>query len=103
MATVFNATLNNISIISWQSVLLVKETRVPRENHQPAASHWHWNLKTRDTALLKFISHWILLCWSQRDQRFHFKISKNIGINLTKNYYEGIIYNSRYPKKQFIW
>ena len=26
---VFNATFNNISIISWQSVLLVEETRVP--------------------------------------------------------------------------
>jgi hypothetical protein len=25
----FNATFNNISIISWQSVLLVEETRVP--------------------------------------------------------------------------
>ena len=49
---VFNATLNNISIISWQSVLLVEETRVPGENHQPAASHRHWDLKTRDTALL---------------------------------------------------
>ena len=32
---VFNATFNNISVISWQSVLLVEETRVPRENHQP--------------------------------------------------------------------
>jgi hypothetical protein len=28
---VFNATLNNISVISWQSVLLVEETRVPGE------------------------------------------------------------------------
>ena len=26
---VFNATFNNISVISWQSVLLVKETEVP--------------------------------------------------------------------------
>jgi len=25
----FNATFNNISVISWQSVLLVEETRVP--------------------------------------------------------------------------
>jgi hypothetical protein len=32
--------LNNISIISWRSVLLVEETRVPGENHCPAASHW---------------------------------------------------------------
>ena len=34
----FNATFNSISVISWQSVLLVEETGVPRENHQPAAS-----------------------------------------------------------------
>jgi hypothetical protein len=26
--------------LSWQLVLLVKETGVPRKNHQPAASHW---------------------------------------------------------------
>jgi len=36
---VFNATFNNISVISWRSVLLVQETEVPRENHRPAASH----------------------------------------------------------------
>ena len=29
---VFNATFNNISVISWQSVLLVEETGVPGEN-----------------------------------------------------------------------
>jgi hypothetical protein len=34
--TVFNATFNNISGISWQTVLLVEKTRVPRKNHQPA-------------------------------------------------------------------
>jgi hypothetical protein len=28
---VFNATFNNISVVSWQSVLLVEETRVPGE------------------------------------------------------------------------
>jgi hypothetical protein len=28
-----NATFYNISVISWQSVLLVEETGVPRENH----------------------------------------------------------------------
>jgi len=36
---VFNVTFNNISVISWWSVLLVEETRVPGENHRPAASH----------------------------------------------------------------
>ena len=30
---------NNISVISLQSVLLVEETRVPRENRQPAVDH----------------------------------------------------------------
>ena len=35
MAMVFNATFNNISVISWWSVLLVEEMIVPRENHRP--------------------------------------------------------------------
>jgi hypothetical protein len=35
---VLNATFNNISVILWQSVLLVEETGVPRENYQPAVS-----------------------------------------------------------------
>ena len=35
---VFNATFNNISVIMWQSVLLVEETGVPEENHRPVAS-----------------------------------------------------------------
>jgi hypothetical protein len=34
---VFSATFNNISVISWRSVLLVEETG---ENHRPVASHW---------------------------------------------------------------
>jgi len=33
---VLNATFNNISVISWRSVLLVEETG---ENYQPVASH----------------------------------------------------------------
>jgi hypothetical protein len=37
---VFNSTFHNISVISWQSVLLVKETGVTEENHRPVASHW---------------------------------------------------------------
>jgi len=31
MIIVFNATFNNISVISWRSVLLVEETRVPEK------------------------------------------------------------------------
>ena len=36
---VLNTTFNNISDISWQSVLLVEETAVPGKNHQPVTSH----------------------------------------------------------------
>ena len=36
---VFNATFNNMSVISWRSVVLVEETGVPGENYQPVASH----------------------------------------------------------------
>jgi len=42
MVMVFNATFNNTKLyLSYivQSVLLVKETGVPRENHRPVASH----------------------------------------------------------------
>ena len=36
---VLNATLSNISVISWQSVLLVEETGVLGESHQLATNH----------------------------------------------------------------
>ena len=35
----FNAIINNMSVISWQLVLLAEETGVPGENHRPVASH----------------------------------------------------------------
>jgi hypothetical protein len=37
---VFNATFNNISVISLWSVLLVEESGVLSENHRPVQSHW---------------------------------------------------------------
>ena len=36
---VLNATVNNISVLSWLSVLLVEENGVSGENHRPAACH----------------------------------------------------------------
>ena len=36
---VFNATFNNISMISWRLLLLVAETGVPGENHRQTLSH----------------------------------------------------------------
>jgi hypothetical protein len=37
---VLNATFNNISVISWWSILLAEETRLPGENRIPVAKHW---------------------------------------------------------------
>jgi hypothetical protein len=37
---VFKSTFNNISVISWRSVLLMEETGVLGENHRSVASHW---------------------------------------------------------------
>ena len=36
---VYNATFNNITVISWRSDLLVEETGEPGENHRSVASH----------------------------------------------------------------
>jgi hypothetical protein len=37
---VFNATFNNISAVSWWSVLLLEETGGPGEKHRHVASNW---------------------------------------------------------------
>jgi hypothetical protein len=39
-----NATFNNISVISWWSVLLVEEIEVPGENHRPVVASRRQNL-----------------------------------------------------------
>jgi membrane-anchored glycerophosphoryl diester phosphodiesterase (GDPDase) len=36
---IFNATFNNISVITGRSVLLVGGNGIPGENHRPVASH----------------------------------------------------------------
>jgi len=55
MAMVFNATINNISVILWWSVLLLEETGVPGENHWLAASHWQ-TLSHNVVSLIESIS-----------------------------------------------
>jgi hypothetical protein len=37
---VFCTTFNNISVISWRSVLLMVESGGPGENHRPVTSNW---------------------------------------------------------------
>jgi hypothetical protein len=63
MVDVIIITFNNISVIPRQSVLLVEETEVSEENHQPAISHWQtlshnggdWNIYIEN----------IIAIWSQ--------------------------------------
>jgi hypothetical protein len=40
---VFNATFNNISVISWRSVLLMEETGVPGENQKKGYIRDSWD------------------------------------------------------------
>ena len=57
---VFNATFNNISAISWRSVLLVEDTGVPGENHRPVASHWETlSHNIVHLALISGDRHWL--------------------------------------------
>ena len=56
---VFNATFNNISVISWWSVLLVEETGVPRENHWPSRRSDKFYLSVYDCLILTL--NWICL------------------------------------------
>ena len=69
---VFNATFNNISVISWQSVLLVEETDEPGENHQ--------NL-SQVTDKLYYIMLYTSPWW-----RFKLKTSVVIGTNCIGSY-----------------
>jgi hypothetical protein len=62
---VFNTTFNNISVISWQSVLLVEETGGPGETHRPGYlfsvdKNYKWMLTFYITSLGKLISNEII-------------------------------------------
>ena len=73
---VFN--INNISALSWQSVLLMEETGGPIENHWPVTCHWQTLSHNVDT-----------LPWS----RFELTTSVVIGndcIGSCKSYYHMI-------------
>ena len=70
---VLNATFNNISAISWRSVLLVEETGVPRENHSHCPTVKYKNRRKEQNLYAKyirvFILHILLLVFiAQQDQ-----------------------------------
>jgi hypothetical protein len=62
-----DATFNNISVISWRSVLMVEETGVPGENHRPDASYWQTlSHNVVHTALSGIRTHNISSLWYEQ-------------------------------------
>jgi hypothetical protein len=75
---VFNTAFNNISVISWRSVLLLEETGVPGENHRPAESHCQTlshNVVSRNIMVLYKIRHGL---WHKQDVILFFPFSIDI-------------------------
>jgi hypothetical protein len=69
---VFNATFNNISVISWQSFLLVEETGVHGENHRPAACHWQTLFHLESVTKLHVFNY---LASVEKPQVFYYLVS----------------------------
>jgi len=55
MFIVFNATFNNISVLSWWSALLVEESGVPGKNHRPTTRYWQ---------TYHIMLYWVHLSWA---------------------------------------
>ncbi len=51
----FNTTFNNISVILWQSFLLIEETGVPEENQQSVTNHLTNVIKGNKHLELQFV------------------------------------------------
>jgi hypothetical protein len=79
---VFNTTFNNISVISWRSALLVKETGIPDQNHRPAASHYiiAKKLSGISNIFCKFILR-VKLALNRHLSNCHVKISATCQFN----------------------
>ena len=87
---VFNAIFNNILVISWRSVLLVEEIRVPGENHWPAASHWQTLLCMEHFFSVNKFSDIMMLVINNisihRHQQIFIKLYKNAQTNGNSQY-----------------
>ena len=83
---VFNTTFNNISVISWRSVLLVEETRGPGEHHRHVTDkHYH---------IMFYTSPW---------SRFEFTTSVVIGTDCIVGYTTTIRSRPRRPRFFCFW
>ena len=90
---VFNATFNNISVISWRSVLLVEETGVHGENHRPATSHCKSNYHTITTmtAPQLTLNQYIYLFYRDQVKRVKLKTWKFFLITKGKQHFFAFI------------
>ena len=64
---VFNATFNNISVISCRSVILVAETGEPGENYRPYASHL-------ESLTCSELNHYLVLLYKDHPGRGHMHV-----------------------------
>ena len=83
-----NSTFNNISVISWRSVLLVEETGVLGESHWPVASYW----QTLSHNVVSYMN-WIL---------FILEVNLLVDNNYTISEIEAILL-SKSTEKDFKW
>ena len=97
---VFNATFNNISIISWRSVLLLEESGGPWENHRPVGSHWQ--IWSQNVVWLLWWRHMLQLVITLLDETFVFFYMKpnriwnlNRSILYIKSIYNSLLVNSQ--------
>jgi hypothetical protein len=73
---VFDTTFNNISVISWRSLLLMEEDGVPGENHQPVASHWG-GVQCNNSSNIKKTKHHLSPKWANHDRDHMVVVSLN--------------------------
>jgi len=111
---VFNATFNNISLISWQWVLFAEENGIPGENHWPIASHWglfHLSLSGRGGTPFFFIFLLVVgvkpyfLCWLWGLLKINYVVRGGGGEDKKGNYFyhffffsggSGVLYCSKF-------
>ena len=63
---VFHATFNNISVISWRSVLFVEQTGVPGENHRPITDKLYLIMLHLLTNVFSIYFYFIAFCYDQK-------------------------------------
>ena len=84
----FNTTFKNISVISWRSVLLEEETRVPGENHRSALSYWQplphnvvsSNMKQQTDQCIEFNNN--RLCYHRNSYSYMYTKTSDVSLQV---------------------